>query len=75
MAAPRTPRQCDGAPLGRRPIQSIRTIKRAVRAGQESDLPTSLGFGAANYGVLALGEDHLEAVDAFLEKRTPKFKG
>ena len=57
------------------PIQSIRTIKRAVRAGQESDLPTSLGFGAANYGVLALGEDHLEAVDAFLEKRTPKFKG
>ena len=57
------------------PTQSIRTIKRAVRAGQASDLSTSLDFGASNYGVLAMGEDHLEAVDAFLEKRPPKFKG
>ncbi len=57
------------------PVQSIRAIKRAVRAGQNSDLATSLDYGALNYGVLASGEDHLEAVDAFLEKRPPDFKG
>ena len=57
------------------PVHSIRSIKRAVRAGQNSDLPTSLDYGALNYGVLASGEDHLEAVDAFLEKRKPEFKG
>ena len=57
------------------PTQTIRTIKRAIRAGQASDLSTSLDFGASNYGILAMGEDHLEAVDAFLEKRPPKFKG
>ena len=57
------------------PTQTIRTIKRAIRAGQASDLSTSLDFGASNYGILAMGEDHLEAGDAFLEKRAPKFKG
>ncbi|MBT3627444.1 MAG: enoyl-CoA hydratase [Rhodospirillaceae bacterium] len=57
------------------PVQSIRSIKRAVRAGQNSDLATSLDYGALNYGVLASGEDHHEAVDAFLEKRAPDFKG
>ncbi len=61
--------------LAAAPTQSIRAIKRAVRAGQNSDLSTSLDLGASNYGVLAMGEDHLEAVDAFLEKRTPHFKG
>ena len=57
------------------PIQSIRAIKRAVRAGQSSDLSTSLDIGASNYGILAMGEDHHEAVDAFLEKRAPNFEG
>jgi len=56
------------------PIHSVRAIKRAVRAGQNSDLAASLDYGALNYGVLAMGEDHVEAVDAFLEKRTPDFK-
>jgi enoyl-CoA hydratase/carnithine racemase len=63
------------ARLAAGPIQSIRAIKRAVRAGQSSDLSTSLDIGASNYGVLAMGEDHHEAVDAFLEKRAPNFKG
>ncbi len=57
------------------PTHSIRAIKRAVRAGLRSDLSDSLDLGASNYGVLAMGDDHLEAVDAFLEKRKPRFGG
>ena len=60
--------------LAEGPVHSIRAIKRAVRAGQNSDLATSLDYGAMNYAVLAAGADHIEAVDAFLEKRAPEFK-
>ena len=60
--------------LAAAPTQSIRAIKRAVRAGQNADLSASLDLGALNYGVLAVSEDHIEAVDAFLEKRAPEFK-
>ncbi len=56
------------------PKQSIRAIKRAVRAGESADMSTSLDIGATGYGILAMGEDHIEAVDAFLEKRPAKFK-
>ena len=56
------------------PKQSIRAIKRAVRSGENCDLSTSLDIGASGYGILAMDTDHFEAVDAFLEKRPPKFK-
>jgi len=56
------------------PKQSIRAIKRAVRAGENCDISTSLDVGASGYGMLAVDADHIEAVDAFLEKRPPKFK-
>ena len=71
--APGTARMAERLATG--PIPSIRAIKRAVRAGQSSDLSTSLDIGASNYGILAMGEDHHEAVDAFLEKRAPNFEG
>jgi len=56
------------------PKQSIRAIKRAVRAGESADMSASLDIGATGYGILAMGGDHIEAVDAFLEKRLAKFK-
>ena len=56
------------------PKQSIRSIKRAVRSGLSSDLSTTLNYSALNYGILSMGADHFEAVDAFLEKRPAKFK-
>jgi len=56
------------------PKQSIRAIKRAVRAGENCDISASLDISSSGYGILAMDADHFEAVDAFLEKRPPKFK-
>jgi 2-(1,2-epoxy-1,2-dihydrophenyl)acetyl-CoA isomerase len=57
------------------PTLAIRMIKRAVYQGLQSDLRASLDLISSHYGIVASGDDHAEAVDAFLEKREPEFKG
>ncbi len=57
------------------PSQAIRGIKRLVREGLRADMPTSLELASSLYGVLSATDDHREAVDAFLEKRAPRFAG
>lgn len=55
------------------PQGAIRAIKRAIVHGRSSDLYTSLDHISSTYGLIATGPDHHEAVQAFLEKRKPKF--
>jgi 2-(1,2-epoxy-1,2-dihydrophenyl)acetyl-CoA isomerase len=62
-------RVADGAPL------AVQLIKRVVRMGLDKDLATGLELAAANLPVVRSSDDHLEAVAAHREKRTPKFKG
>jgi enoyl-CoA hydratase/carnithine racemase len=62
-------RIADGAPL------AVQLIKRVMRFGLETDLATAQEIVAANLPIVRSSEDHQEAIAAFKEKRTPKFKG
>jgi 2-(1,2-epoxy-1,2-dihydrophenyl)acetyl-CoA isomerase len=57
------------------PTRAYAEVKRAVRHGAVSDLPAVLAEEGAAQARLALTEDHRSAVDAFLEKRRPEFRG
>lgn len=47
----------------------------AVNKGMEMSLPEALYLEATLFGVCCASEDKLEGTTAFLEKRTPNFKG
>lgn len=57
------------------PPQVIRATKRLLKLGQVLDLPELLNESATVQSHMHATEDHLEAVNAFLEKRSPHFKG
>ncbi len=59
----------DGAPL------SVQLIKRVARLSLDKDLDTALDIVASNLPIVRTSEDHIEAVNAYKEKRTPHFKG
>jgi enoyl-CoA hydratase/carnithine racemase len=56
------------------PGHSTRMAKRLLREGQDMKLGPLLELSAAYQALAHRTEDHLEAVNAFLEKRTPDFK-
>jgi enoyl-CoA hydratase/carnithine racemase len=62
-------RIADGPPI------AIQLIKRVMRFGLDKDLATAHELVAANLPIVRTSEDHLEAVNAFKEKRPPQFKG
>lgn len=57
------------------PPQVIRATKRLLKLGQSLDLPELLDESANVQSQMHGTQDHIEAVNAFLEKRKPDFKG
>jgi enoyl-CoA hydratase/carnithine racemase len=63
------------ARIAANPSQTLRLSKRLLRESQQVSLETSLELAAAYQALAHYTSDHDEAVAAFLEKRTPVFKG
>lgn len=57
------------------PPLSMRLIKRTVNEGLESSLEASLDLVSSHIAVTRSGPDHVEAINAFREKRQGKFVG
>ncbi|KHK89153.1 crotonase/enoyl-CoA hydratase family protein [Novosphingobium malaysiense] len=57
------------------PARSLRMAKRLLMTAQDANLDTVLEMSAAMQAIAHETADHAEAVDAFLEKRTPTFTG
>lgn len=54
---------------------AARLAKASLRASEELPLTGALEHERALLGILLSTEDHLEGIDAFLEKRAPQFSG
>ena len=57
------------------PPHAVRMTKRLLREGSQTGLKNILEASAAFQAICHTTEDHDEAVNAFLEKRTPTFTG
>lgn len=57
------------------PPQSLRVAKTLMRHGATGAYSTIMEMSAASQAMMHLTEDHMEGVDAILEKRSPKFEG
>jgi enoyl-CoA hydratase len=53
----------------------IRLIKKTINRGMYTDLAAGLSYERANVAISLSSEDTHEGMNAFLEKREPKFKG
>lgn len=61
--------------IAAKPPQALRLTKRLMKSAQKTELPEFLEMCAAFQGMCHNTEDHLEAVNAFVEKRSASFKG
>jgi len=57
------------------PLQALRLAKRLLREGQQQRLDDVLELSAAFQALAHETQDHAEALQAFLEKREPRFTG
>lgn len=57
------------------PPHAVRMTKRLLREGRTASLAAILEASAAAQALCHATDDHREAVDAFLEKRKPRFTG
>ncbi|MEM7252820.1 MAG: enoyl-CoA hydratase/isomerase family protein [Pseudomonadota bacterium] len=57
------------------PPFSVRHIKRAVYQGLNTDMHTAFDLISSHIAIARAGEDHVEAINAFKEKRSGNFKG
>jgi enoyl-CoA hydratase/carnithine racemase len=60
---------CDNAPL------SVRQAKKAITTGLQMDRASGMLFEIEAYYQLIPTEDRVEGINAYVEKRTPVFKG
>lgn len=58
-----------------KPPQALRYAKRLLKVAQRTELRDYLDLCAILQGVCHNTDDHLEAVKAFLDKRSPDFRG
>ncbi|WP_428035702.1 enoyl-CoA hydratase-related protein [Amphritea sp.] len=58
-----------------KPPQALRMTKRLLKTAQKMELPEFLEHSALMQGICHNTEDHLEAVNAFVEKRSPNYQG
>lgn len=61
--------------IAAQPPQALRLSKRLLKLGQKTELAEFLDLCACFQGMAHHTDDHLEAINAFLEKRQPKFCG
>lgn len=57
------------------PPQALRLAKTLIRHGGSASYDTIMEFSAAAQAIMHETEDHMEGVNAILEKRAPEFKG
>lgn len=61
--------------IAQQPPHALRLAKTLLKQGQTTTYDTILEMSAAAQAISHLTEDHMEGVDALLEKRPPVFKG
>jgi enoyl-CoA hydratase len=54
---------------------AVALAKRVIQEGQDADVRTAHALEQAAFGVVAASRDRAEGMDAFLEKRDPRFEG
>ncbi len=67
--------QALAAQIAAKPPQALRLAKRLMKLAQRQELPDFLDLCACFQGICHNTEDHLEALDAFMEKRPPRYTG
>lgn len=61
--------------MAAQPPQSLRLAKTLLRHGTHASYETIMEMSAASQALMHFTDDHMEGVEAILEKRTPRFEG
>ncbi|MFW2336947.1 MAG: enoyl-CoA hydratase-related protein [Candidatus Nanopelagicales bacterium] len=57
------------------PPHALRQAKNLMRQGRSISYDTALEMAANTQALMHLTDDHMEGIDALLEKRAPRFEG